>query len=389
MITDQETHVIYFSSLIKEKEQFKPFWKRLEKVLIGNKIQFNFIENTINIWCRDYMPVQIDDDEFIQFQYFPDYLIEPKYINQLTIPSETQILDNINIKQSKLIVDGGNVVKSKNKAVLTEKVLLENSNLDPKTVITTLKKELKVYELFLIPIQPYDYTGHADGMIRFLNEETLLVSDYSKESITWQKKMDSALKNTGLKIVTFPSEPVKEKNADGDYTAKGIYINFAQIGNIILLPQFDLKTDEIAVTITKELYPDCKIIPINCNEIAQEGGVLNCCTWNIKVQPIMTFDKLPKKTPSKIEQEHFVLERLDFYLSNYDYYKIAQGFELAWNNSTGNFLGDGDFKNFVYRFLEKEIKYNPIPQNMVDKTVDLILEYLESIGQYGWGMSNN
>ena len=282
MIIDQETNFVYFSSLIKKDKKYLPFWERLEPILIDNNIDFRFIENTRDIWCRDYMPIQKGINDFIQFVYFPDYYIFPEYIAKLTIPSETKIIEKIHKKNSKLIIDGGNVIKSKTIAILTEKVIDENSNLEPKTVLSILKKDLGVNKVYLIPKAPYDYTGHADGMIRFINENDLLVADYSNESNSWRKKMDKALEKTGLNIIPFPSEVVEEKNEDSDYTAKGIYINFAQIGNIILFPQFKLDSDGIALEKTKKLYPKCKVIPVNSNEIANDGGVLNCITWNIK-----------------------------------------------------------------------------------------------------------
>ena len=389
MITDKETNFVYLSSLIKENEKYLPFWKRLEPILTENRVGYGFIENTRDIWCRDYMPIQKDVNDFIQFEYFPDYYLEPKYIAKLTIPSETRIIDKISKEKSKIIVDGGNIIKSKTNAILTDKVLIENSNLDPKNVISTLKKELNVENAFIIPKAPYEMTGHADGMIRFLNEKDLLVADYSQESKSWKQKMDKALEKTGLNIIPYPAEFVEEKNENGYYVAKGVYINFAQIGNLILLPQFGLKTDNIALKKTKDLYTDCNVIPINANEIAVNGGVLNCVTWNIKIETSISFNKLPKQTPSHFEQERFVFEKLDFYLSTFDYKIIAKGLEIAWENNTGDIVGDGDFKNITYRFLEQVIEKNHIPQKIVDKTIDLILEYMESIGQYGFDISEN
>ena len=389
MITDKETNFVYLSSLIKENEKYLPFWKRLEPILTENQIGYGFIENTRDIWCRDYMPIQKGVNDFIQFEYFPDYYLEPKYIAKLTIPSETKIIDKISKEKTRIIVDGGNIIKSKTNAILTDKVLIENSNLDPEIVISTLKKELNIENVFIIPKVPYEMTGHADGMIRFLNEKDLLVADYSKESKSWQQKMDKALEKTGLNIISYPVEFVDEKNENGDYVAKGVYINFAQIGNIILLPQFGLETDNIALEKTNDLFSDCKVIPINANEIAVDGGVLNCVTWNIKIETSMSFNKLPKQTPSHFEQEEFVFNKLDFYLSTFDYKIIAKGFEIAWDNNSGNIVGDGDFKNMVYRFLEQVIEKNHIPQSIVDTTIDLILEYMESIGQYGFDISEN
>ncbi len=93
------------------------------------------------------------------------------------------------------------------------------------------------------------------------------------------------IEKSGIKIIPFPDVQIDDKNKDGDYTAKGNYINFAQIGNYILFPQFDLKKeDSQALKKITEIYTDkdYKIIPVLSNEIANDGGVLNCITWNIK-----------------------------------------------------------------------------------------------------------
>ena len=135
MITDKETNFVYFSSLIKENEKYTPFWKRLVPILNENRIGYGFIENTRDIWCRDYMPIQKNTNEFIQFEYFPDYYLTPKYIAKLTIPAETRIIDKISSKKSKIILDGGNIIKSKKNIILSDKVFIDNSNLDPNTVI--------------------------------------------------------------------------------------------------------------------------------------------------------------------------------------------------------------------------------------------------------------
>lgn len=93
--------------------------------------------------------------------------------------------------------------------------------------------------------------------------------------------------------------------------------------------------------------------------------------------------------PNHNKQRTYVYKRLKFYLSSYDYVLIAKGFQIAWDNLSNEFVGDGDFKNLVYRFLEEAYETNPIPQEMVDRTIDLILEYLESIGQYGADFNQN
>lgn len=389
MIPDKETNFVYFSSLIREIDKYRPFWNRLRPLLEYNDISYGFIQNTRDIWCRDYMPIQNDLNEFVQFEYFPDYYLHSKYISKLTIPSEVKINRTISRRKSMLIIDGGNIIKSKSMAILTDKVLTENPDLDYEAIVSTLKKELNVQEIILIPKIPNDMTGHADGMVRFLSETELLVADYSNEDDGWKSKMNEALRKTGLRIINYPYAFVDEKNIDGDDVAKGVYINFAQIGNKILFPQFGIKEDHLALEQTRKLFPKCKVIPIDSNEIAMDGGVLNCITWNVQFKTPLKFNKLFNKGPDHAEQEKFIFEKLDFYLASGDYYLIAKGFEIAWNKNPGKFVGDGELKNITYQYLEKVLDRNPIPQYMVDATIDLILDYMESIGQYGFDMSEN
>ena len=388
MVTDLEKRFVYFSSLIKEGK-YKPFWERLEEKLKTNNISYGFIEGTRDIWCRDYMPVQVKEDEYVQFRYFPDYLITPKHIEKLTIPSETRITKRINKRESDLVVDGGNVISYRDKFILTEKVFDENSNLERETVIKKLKSALNTDQIYFIPKEPYDIIGHADGFVRFVDENRIIVNNYSHQSISWKKKMDKALKDTGLEVITFPTEVTDEKNEEGVYSAKGIYINFAQIGRKILFPQFGFKTDSIALKEAKKEFPDCDIIPVDSNEIAMDGGVLNCITWNNKFSTKTSLTKGVKKAPTFEEQEEFVYDNIDFYLSSCDYERISNGFEKAWMGNEGEFMGDTDYKKVVYRHLENLIPKNLIPQYYVDKTVDLILEYMESIGQYGVDFGEN
>jgi len=151
-----------------------------------------------------------------------------------------------------------------------------------------LRKALKIDELFFIPVQPYDLTGHADGMVRFYDENTLLVNKFAQESDSWQKKLKYALDKTRLKIVQFPYIP-SDENHEGEWTAKGCYINYAQIGKLIIFPQFNINEDGNALRKIKELYPEPEynVEPIDATLVAKEGGVLNCLTWNT-YKPILS-----------------------------------------------------------------------------------------------------
>ncbi len=77
-----------------------------------------------------------------------------------------------------IILDGGNVVKHKDKVILTSKVFKENPDYSELNLITKLKNQLQVKQIIIIPQEPKDFVGHADGMVRFIDTDTVLVNQY-------------------------------------------------------------------------------------------------------------------------------------------------------------------------------------------------------------------
>lgn len=82
----------------------------------------------------------------------------------------------------------------------------------------------------------------------------------------------------------------------------------------------------------------------------------------------------------------YVVQNKTFTMELTEFYVIENGFRECWNERFGELVGDGEFKNYVYRHIEKEVENKTIsdyiPQPDVDACVDLILEYLIAIGQY-------
>ena len=67
-----------------------------------------FLPETKDIWCRDYMPVQVDEDTFCQFMYDPDYL--RGYDHLKTPPASCRVPAMKKCRSVDLVLDGGNVV---------------------------------------------------------------------------------------------------------------------------------------------------------------------------------------------------------------------------------------------------------------------------------------
>jgi agmatine deiminase len=278
MIIDSETNFVYFSSLLKD--QFHDETERILKILNENNIQHSFLEGTSDIWVRDYTPIQVEEDTFIQFNFNPSYLNEnEKYKKLISNTDEVCRINNLNHIKHPLKLEGGNLVRSKNKVILTDRIVEENESTGyTRTVIINELEKLFNAEIILIPAHKDDFTGHADGMVRFYDENTLLVNDLSMEYLYWRKEFLEVINAHNLNIIEIPCRYDK-KNKE---SAIGIYINYLQVGNFILLPEFGLDIDSKALNQFRKLFPDHTIETININAIAKKGGVLNCISWNVR-----------------------------------------------------------------------------------------------------------
>ena len=276
MIPDSQTNFIYLADTLCSR--FSAFYNRFTKVLNDEKIPFQPLPGTKDIWAVDYMPIQIERDKFVRFTYNPSYL-KPHKLKE-TISNTDAICKQIGIEtiESNIVLDGGNVIKSKNKVILTERIFKENPGYERKQLIKELEGLFEVDKIFIIPEQPNDFTGHADGMVRFVDEETILINDYSLESVSFQKGFAKAIQQTGFKTITIPYNPYGNSNND---QAQGCYINYLQLENHVIVPTFGMQEDEAAVKQFQEIFKGQTISTIDSNEIAEEGGVLNCITWNI------------------------------------------------------------------------------------------------------------
>jgi len=284
MITDQETNFVYFSELFKQK--FEHEYSEITSILTKHRVGFDTLLETKDIWCRDYMPIQISETEFIEYRYDPDYLQTTKYRKLKSYPD--LVCNKIGLKtiKSDLIIDGGNVIKSKNGIILTDKIISENKEFYSQN---QLKEILKItFNVDKITIIPWDkedkneYFGHADGMVRFINENKILINGYFREySEEFQNYFFGEIENSGLEFseLRFNVKNPKEKLNWG-------YINYLQTKNVILIPQFGIDEDEQAFRQFAILFPEYakenRIEKVNAARIIEGGGVLNCMTWNIK-----------------------------------------------------------------------------------------------------------
>lgn len=265
--------MLYFSSKLNIQE-YKPAADRMFAALDLFNIKYKLLNNTNDIWLRDFMPVKTKSGKYVSFQYEPSYLADDP---QLRTNFKTDIAPHFTlpVTYSNINLDGGNVVfsPSRSKAVITDRVFSENTEYDKNTLLTELENLLEA-EIIIIPSLKSDMTGHADGVVRFVNENTV-IGNASPYKNGYEQKVKSALKKHGISVLDFPYFD------SAGISAVGSYLNFLETEKQIFLPVFGDAQDEAAVKCAKEVF-DKEIIPVNINGIAEEGGVLNCISWEIQ-----------------------------------------------------------------------------------------------------------
>ena len=263
---------LYFSSLLKTDLKYSSSAKNLFPVLSNCGEKFTFFDGARDIWARDFMPIKTKSGKYISFRYEPSYLAGDP---QLRTNFKTDIAPSFkvdNLVYTDINLDGGNVVfsPSKEKVIISDRVYSENPSWH-KTELTAKLAKLLEANVIIIPSLKSDMTGHADGMVRFVNENTV-VANAPLSPFGFETKVKKALQNYGFNVIDFPYF-----DSNGD-TAIGCYLNFLETGQAIFLPVFSVDTDNKAVQTAKHIFHKA-IIPVNINEIAADGGLLNCISW--------------------------------------------------------------------------------------------------------------
>lgn len=283
MITDNETNKVYFSELLKTNSDYEDAYNGIIRILNKHKVDYDFLIGTKDIWARDYMPVQKDVGSFVQFRYEPYYLKD-----QLEFQSDPKVIcvaHNLNPVISNINLDGGNVIKWHDKVIISTRVFRENFGYGDSKLIADIENLLEAQVILIPEIRPgNDLTGHADGYVRFIDANTIMVNEIKNNEFKyWLDGFQKMVKQHQLNCIEVPWFEFKMKNFPD--AAIGLYLNYLELGNLIILPIFDVagNMDQKVIDLFRSLFPYKDIEPVKINQVANEGGLMNCISWNIKI----------------------------------------------------------------------------------------------------------
>ena len=266
--------------------------KRIFKALDDNGVSYDFIHNTHDIWVRDFMPVKTRNEKYISFRYNPSYLEEYPLMKTDFEDEISNQFTELDIFYSEINLDGGNIVfsQSRNKVIISDRVFLENVELYSKDTSANNARIVRELEeclearIIIIPSVKSDPTGHADGMVRFIDENTVVGNQYNTDSKNvLEQRIKTIVNNHGIEVIDFPCEFENAIYLNKSKKAtRGCYINYLETDKYIFMPEFGAKkADQKARKTADKCFKEKTIVAENINEIAAEGGVLNCISWEL------------------------------------------------------------------------------------------------------------
>ncbi len=266
--------MLYFSSYIpREYTGAAVVIRTLYAALDRCGESYMLFNGAADMWARDYMPVKTRSGRYVSFRYDPVYLKDKAYAPLRTVyKRDLAPAIGLPVTYSCLVLDGGNVVfsPSRRRAVVSERAFAENPGLSQAALTARLERLLEARVIWIESL-PSDMTGHADGMVRFVDEHTVL-SNRTDFQNGLEQRNRRRLEQAGLRVIDFPYEQSR------GISAEGCYLNYLQTQRHLFLPVFGLPQDAEAESTARALFRQ-QVVPVPAAGLARHGGVFHCVSW--------------------------------------------------------------------------------------------------------------
>ncbi|MDO4931912.1 MAG: agmatine deiminase family protein [Prevotellaceae bacterium] len=243
-------------------------------------VNYRFLNNTNDIWCRDYMPVQVAKDVFCGYTYDSDYLHDTEEL-LATRTDGNQVCSEhgfkVKVPEKPLVIDGGNVIRcGEDKIIMIEKIFSENNY--EKGKLTKIIEEHFMAELIVLPWDTYELFGHADGLVRYIGNDSVLITNYDKYDKYFTREVVDILKRH------FKNVEKLEYHVKRQHKHNWAYINWLQTDKALFIPAFGYDEDEQAFEQITSLMPMYRghAEMIDARDLIRHEGCLNCASWTIQ-----------------------------------------------------------------------------------------------------------
>lgn len=257
--------------------------------VIFHKIQ------TADVWFRDYGPIFVtikSDKSKVAFTHWKFNAWGDKYQD---LKNDTHVPDMLPLGkiqgfEAPMVLEGGSIdMNGLGTCLTTAQCLLNknrNPNLSKKQIEQNIHNYLGATNFIWLKegIEGDDTDGHVDDLARFVSKDTIVCAldeNQKDKNYAALKENFEILKQSkdqdgkSLKVIPLPMP--KPVIYDGKRLPAS-YTNFYIANNAVLVPIFKDENDRKAISILEKLFPERKVIGINCRELVYGFGAIHCVT---------------------------------------------------------------------------------------------------------------
>jgi agmatine/peptidylarginine deiminase len=197
---------------------------------------------------------------------------------------------DIGYGESDWLNDGGNFVDDYAGNVVISRKFLRDNGLNEEQGRAAIQRSTGAKTVAFIEADEQGGLEHADGVVAFIGENTLVMNSYPEDpdySAKLKTDLRQGLPNVIIHEIVTPydgSQIYDERFG----SACGLYTNMLVTPERIYFPQFGIPEDAHALKQIRG-WTDRKVIPVQSSQVCQMGGGVRCMSWQLRGEGAKAF----------------------------------------------------------------------------------------------------
>ncbi len=245
-------------------------------------------------WCRDHGPIfLIRRDEprlaVVDWDYNAWGGKYPPFELDEVVPTRIAEILDLPVFYPRMILEGGSIEVNGAGALLTSEGCLLNKNRNPglgrEEIENRLRDYLGVTDILWLGqgTEGDDTDGHIDNLARFVSERRVVtVVEDDRASANYEPLQENLRRLRAMKISGHPLEiielPMPRRMVREDLVLPASYANFYIANSVVLVPTYADPNDQKVLETLSGLFPDRRVIGIDCRELIWGLGAFHCLT---------------------------------------------------------------------------------------------------------------
>ena len=261
-----------------------------------SRVRFHF-NPTNDAWCRDHGPIYVTrtingkhERAINNWGYNAWGNKYPPYDLDDAVPTRIAHEFNETLFNPDFVLEGGSIdVNGKGTLLTTEACLLNpnrNPHLNQSQIEQYLRDYLGVTNILWLGdgIVGDDTDGHVDDLTRFTAHDTIVTvveddpADANYKLLKENYERLLTMKDQDGKPFRIVTMPMPGERYIDDHRLPMSYANFYIANKALLLPTYRHANDTKAAAILQELFPDRKVLEIDCTDLIWGLGSIHCVT---------------------------------------------------------------------------------------------------------------